>query len=158
LTDQKQKFDVFLSHNSQDKPAVEELAHRLDKEGILVWLDKWNLIPGDPWQEAIEEALQQCKTYAVFIGGKGIGPWENEEMRAAINRRVSSGRGHFRVIPVLLPGAVREERGRMPPFLVAATWVEFKDSLDDKEAFHRLLCGIKGIPPGKGHKVAAYEG
>ena len=158
MTDQEQKFDVFLSHNSQDKPAVEELAHRLDKEGIKVWLDKWNLIPGDPWQEAIEEALQQCRTCAVFVSPKGISPWENEEMRAAINRRVNSGRGRFRVVPVLLPGAVREERGRLPTFLVATIWVEFRNSLDDKEAFHRLVCGIKGIPPGKGYNKAIYEG
>jgi TIR domain len=38
---------VFLSHSTADKPAVEELARRLrHKEGIQVWLDKWNLIPG----------------------------------------------------------------------------------------------------------------
>jgi len=44
------RYDVFLSHNSADKPAVEELARRLVKEGIQPWLDKWNLIPGEPWQ------------------------------------------------------------------------------------------------------------
>jgi TIR domain len=48
-------FHVFLSHSSTDKPAVEELARRLAGEGIQAWLDKWNLIPGDPWQPAIEK-------------------------------------------------------------------------------------------------------
>jgi len=38
-------------------PAVEELARRLAKEGIQACLDKWHLIPGDPWQPAIEKAL-----------------------------------------------------------------------------------------------------
>jgi hypothetical protein len=42
----------FLSHNSDHKPAVEEIANRLRDEGIEPWLDKWNLIPGQPWQEA----------------------------------------------------------------------------------------------------------
>ena len=41
---------VFLSHNSRDKPAVEELAYALLDHGIRPWLDKWNLIPGRPWQ------------------------------------------------------------------------------------------------------------
>jgi hypothetical protein len=54
------RFQVFLSHNSADKPAVEDLAHRLRKEGLEPWLDKWHLIPGDPWQPALEDALQQC--------------------------------------------------------------------------------------------------
>jgi len=121
------RYHVFLSHNSADKPAVEELARRLVKEGIRPWLDKWNLIPGEKWQEAIEEALQKCDTCAVFIGPNGTGPWQNEEMRAAIDRRVNS-KG-FRVIPVLLPGVERPARDLLPAFLAATTWVEFRTSL-----------------------------
>ena len=137
------KFHVFLSHNSTDKTAVEKLAVRLRKEDIEPWLDKWNLIPGDPWESAIEDALKNCATCAVFVGSSGIGPWQNEEMRAAIDRRVSHKDG-FRVIPVLLPGVQREERSRLPPFLVATTWVEFRRTLDKEDAFHRLVCGICG--------------
>ena len=69
----KLKFDTFLSHHSPDKPAVEEFARRLRREGIEPWLDKWNLIPGDPWQEAIEHALDDCRSCCVFIGPSGIG-------------------------------------------------------------------------------------
>ena len=140
--------DVFLSHNSDDKPAVETLALRLRAEGIEPWLDKWNLIPGNPWQEAIEQALEQCRSCAVFIGPSGIGPWQNAEMRAAIDRRIS--KDNFRVVPVLLPGASRGKESRLPTFLTATTWVEFRDTLDDDEVFRRLVCGIRGIPPGPG--------
>ena len=51
-------YDVFLSHNSADKAPVEELARRLVQAGIQPFLDKWHLIPGEPWQEAIGEALR----------------------------------------------------------------------------------------------------
>ena len=78
----KMPSHVFLSHSSADKPAVEELARRLAKEGIQAWLDKWHLIPGDPWQPAIENALAESETCAVFVGPSGFGPWQNEEMRA----------------------------------------------------------------------------
>ena len=114
----RNKFHVFLSHNSADKPAVEELARRLKAEGIEGWFDKWHLIPGEPWQEALERALADSATVAVFVGPSGFGPWQNEEMRAALARRVSESEGSFRVIPVLLPGATREERSRLPTFLV----------------------------------------
>ena len=153
-------FHVFLSHSSADKPAVEELARRLAKEGIQAWLDKWHLIPGNPWQPGIEKALAESETCAVFVGPSGFGPWQNEEMRAAIDRRVhdsDSGR-RFRVIPVLLPGAKRAERSSLPTFLAATTWVEFPDSLDDPTAFHRLVCGIRGIEPGPDLGQALYEG
>lgn len=113
-------------------------------------MDKWNLIPGDPWQPAIEEALQKAESCAVFVGHGGLGSWQTEEMRAAINRRVTESNKRFRVIPVLLPGVEQPERSSLPAFLVAATWVEFHDSIDDQDAFHRLVCGIRGRTPGPG--------
>ena len=79
---------AFLSHNSQHKPAVEEIASRLQSEGINVWLDEWNLIPGAPWQDAIGEALASCSCCVVFIGPGGLGAWQHEEMRHAVDRRV----------------------------------------------------------------------
>ena len=151
-------FHVFLSHSSADKPAVEELARRLAKEGIQAWLDKWHLIPGNPWQPDIEKALAGSETCAVFMGPSGFGPWQNEEMRAAIDQRVRDSGRRFRVIPVLLPGAKRAERSSLPTFLAATTWVEFPNSLDDPAAFHRLVCGIRGREPGAEPGQALYEG
>src|SRR6516165_3215104 len=151
-------FHVFLSHSSADKPAVEELARRLAKEGIQPWLDKWHLIPGDPWQPGIEKALADSGTCAVFVGPSGLGPWQNEEMRAAIDQRVRESGNRFRVIPVLLPNAQRAERSSLPAFLAAMTWVEFRNSLEDPEAFHRLVCGVRGLEPGPGPGQALYEG
>jgi hypothetical protein len=52
------------------------------------------------------------------------------------------------VIPVLLPDAKRAERSSLPTFLAATIWVEFRDSLDDADAFHRLVRGIRGVAPG----------
>ena len=144
--------DVFLSHDSSDKAEVEAIARRLREAGIEPWLDKWHLIPGDPWQPAIEAALQETKSCAVFIGKAGIGPWQHEEMRAAVARRVESNGVPFRVIPVLLPEAHRPVRSKLPNFLVATTWVEFGDGLRDPAALHALICGVRGLPP-----VAAPE-
>ena len=158
------KYHVFLSHSTPEKPAVEELAVRLRREGIEPWLDKWNLVPGEACQPAMEAALADCASCAVFIGPGGFGPWQNEEMRAAIARRVhearmvSELRDRFRVIPVLLPSAERPEPGRLPMFLAATTWVEFRRSLDDEEAFRRLVCGIRGIEPGAGSDGAPFKG
>ena len=143
-------FHVFLSHSSPDKPTVEEIARRLKREGIEPFLDKWNLIPGDPWQEALEEALINSAACAVFVGSGGFSPWQHEELRAAIENRVSGSRGGYRIIPVLLPGASRPAEEGLPRFLLRRTWVRFSQILDDAEAFHHLVCGIRGIPPGMG--------
>jgi TIR domain len=100
-------YHAFLSHNGADKPAVRDLAAKLEERGLACWLDEWNLIPGNPWQPAIEEALGQCDTCLVFFGPHGLGPWHNEEMRLAIQRGVSTKELKLRVIPVILPGPSR---------------------------------------------------
>src|SRR4029077_4719691 len=79
-------------------------------------------------------------------------------MRAAIDRRVSDRNRHFRVIPVLLPHSERGEPSRLPAFLRATTWVEFRDKLDDENALHRLIRGIQGAPPGPAPGEAVAEG
>ena len=146
----EKSFDVFLSYGRADAHSVETIAARLEDEaGLHPFLDAWHLIPGEPWQEELESALDHSKTCAVFIGPKGLGPWENAEMRSALNTRVKhSG---FRVIPVLLPGATMPERGGLPRFLSCLTWVDFRrpQGLQDTDAFIRLLAGIRGESPGR---------
>ena len=140
MPNQDRRYDVFLSHNSADKPAVKAVADRLREAGLDPFLDIWHLIPGTPWQEGIEEALAASATAAVFVGPSGISPWHNEEMRDALDRAVRS-RDDYRVIPVLLPGA---NEGSVSRFLARRVWVDFRTGLDDEEAFQRLIAGIKG--------------
>ncbi len=136
-------FDVFLSHNSQDQPAVETLASRLRKAGLEPFLDKWHLIPGERWQPALEKALEASKSAAIFIGPSGISPWHNEEMQVAIAKAVRS-RDEYRVFPVLLPGA--DERV-ISGFFAQRTWVDFRAGLDREESFEALVAGVTGVPP-----------
>src|ERR1051325_4214318 len=72
-------FDVFLCHNSSDKPIVKQIGEQLIKHGIQTWLDEWNLIPGRPWQRALEEQINNIKSVAVFVGDSGLGPWTSME-------------------------------------------------------------------------------
>ena len=71
-----QRYDVFLSHTSGDKDAVEHIARRLRTEAQLEpFLDKWHLIPGNAWQEELEQALNQSRTCAVFLGPADLSAW-----------------------------------------------------------------------------------
>ena len=140
-------FHVFLSHRSEDKPAVEHLARRLrDHAGLNPFLDTWNLVPGAPWQPALEQALADSETAAVFFGPSGRGPWHSEELQLALLRAVRR-RDDFRLIPVLLPGATPEQ---LEGFLELRTWVDFRDGLDSEAAFARLVAGIQGRAPTGG--------
>src|SRR5262245_7361270 len=149
-------YDVFLSHQSGDKPQVEVLAAQLeDYEGLKPFLDKWHLVPGEPWQEALEEALNLSRTCAVFLGPGGLGTWENNEMRIALDKRVRNKT--FRVIPVLLPGAEPRDEETLPSFLRLLTWIDYRRGLNDPETFRRLVAGIRGLAPGRQPAAAQPE-
>ena len=112
-------FDVFLSHNSQDKPTVRWLAQALTARGIKVWLDVEQLQPGKPWQEALETIIQTTHTAAVLIGKDGLGPWEVPEMRSCLSQFVKR---RLPVIPVLLPDA--PAKPELPLFLQEFMWLQ----------------------------------
>lgn len=140
------KFDVFLSHNSVDKPAVLTLGTALKQRGLSVWLDEWELRPGLPWQDALEEIVGGCKAAMVCVGGSGVGPWEEPEMRALLRRFVSEKKiGNIvPIIPVLLPGA--PPAVKLPPFLEDFTFVDLRGGLTAK-ALKKLQWGITGEKP-----------
>lgn len=134
------RFDVFLCHNSADKPAVKRVAQQLKEAGILPWLDEWELPPGQPWQPLLEKQIGNIKSAAVFVGAVGIGPWQQQELYGFLNE--FAGR-RLPVIPVLLPDA--PSKPELPIFLRAMTWVDFRSS--DPDPRKMLIWGITGERP-----------
>lgn len=135
-------FDVFLSHNSNDKPTIRELKQALANRGLSCWLDEEQLRPGLPGQEQMEQAIKDSDSVAVFVGPNGPGPWQNQEMRAALRLAVKDGRP---IIPVLLPEAPSELD--LPLFLVDRIWVDLRGGLDAR-GIDKLIWGITGNKPG----------
>ena len=138
----EQPFDVFLSHNSKDKPAVRRLAEELEARGLRVWLDEWELVPGRPWQEALETIIQTTRSAAVLVGADGFGPWETPEMRACLSQFVER---KLPVIPVLLPDA--PAKPALPLFLQQFTWVDLRSGGPFVVGVDRLIWGITGVKP-----------
>ncbi len=136
-------FDVFLCHSSTDQIAVRDLADELELRELKVWLAELELIPGRPWQEEFEAAIQGARSVAVLVGRDGQGPWQEIETRAALTLGVKQGKP---VIPVLLPGAAAKPD--LPLFLQAYTWVDFRSGVD-VPGLDRLEWGIRGKKPGR---------
>jgi formylglycine-generating enzyme required for sulfatase activity len=148
-----QVYDVFLSYNSEDRDVVMEIASYLEeKRGLSPWLDRWHLIPGEPWFQNMERGLIASKTCAVFVGSSGEGPWQQKELAAALDRQARNP--GFRVVPVLLPSG--SAKPTLPALLAGNTWVEFRKPLDE-EALWRLECGIRGVVPRPGRECVAGD-
>ena len=134
-------FDVFFSYHWRDHEAVEAVARVLRDQGLKIFLDRWYLVPGQPWPQALEQALAGCRAVAVFVGPQTLGPWQLREKDLALDRQAKEPQ--FPVIPVLLPGA-EAALG----FLSLNTWVDLRGRLDDPAGLEILRAAVRGEPPG----------
>ncbi len=139
----KDRFDVFLCHNSEDKPEVKKIGYQLKHHRLRPWLDEWELRPGLPWQRLLEENIEKIGAAAVFVGPTGIGPWQQMELdsflREFVNRKCP-------VIPVVLKGT--SKLPKLPLLLQGMTWVDFRQN--EPDPLERLIWGITGerhVPP-----------
>ncbi len=138
------KYDVFLSHNSKDKAAVEEIARKLKSVGIRPWLDKWDLTGGDTIADALEKAIKSIHCAAIFFGPADKGNWHLLEIRSYVE---AWAKKQARMIPVILPEAPDEPE--LPLWLRQPLWVNMRDwKQEDSDAFYRLVCSILGRAPG----------
>ena len=135
--------EIFLSYNRRDAADCERLATGLQGRGLRPFKDDWYLKPGDHWPSVLERRLADCKAVAVLIGANGLGPWQQREVYAAIERQVKDqGRSGFRVIPVVLKGG---ESHAGVGFLAQNVWVE----ADDPRALDLIMGALNGTPPAE---------
>lgn len=137
-------FDVFLSHNSKDKNAVEKIAKQLLKVGLRPWLDKWNLSPGDTVSDALEKAIEDIPCAALCFGPADKGRWHIMEIRGYVEKWAA---GDSRMIPVILPEV--DVLPKLPLFVRQTLWVDMRQwENPNSDGFYRLVCGILGKAPG----------
>jgi small GTP-binding protein len=76
-------YDVFLSHSSKDKDTVRAVAERLRADGLRVWLDDWELKPGDNIPSKIEEGLEHSHILILCMSANAFGSdWATLESQA----------------------------------------------------------------------------
>ena len=148
---QAEIFDVFLCHNSEDKPAVREIAQKLVQCGIKPWLDVEEIPPGCSWQTELGGQINSIKSAAVFVGNSGIGPWQNEEMQAFLSQFMER---KCPVIPTILGSATTTPE--LPWTLKNRHRVDFRVS--DPDPLKQLIWGIRRQKPaGKEPLIPAKD-
>jgi len=138
-------FDVFLSYTMPIWRLLKRLHPALRSAASLPWLDIWNLVLAKPFQEHMNRQFSTLAHLALFASARripGLGRPRNCEPRSSAEFKPRVG---FRVIPVLLPGA-RKENIDIPRFLARSTWVVFKETVTEP-AFETLISGIAALPP-----------
>jgi hypothetical protein len=92
--------DVFLSHSAKDKEVVRGVAERLRADGMRVWLDDWEIRPGDNIPAKIEEGLEHSRVLVLCMSAHASGSdWAQLACPAVASERMrkagTSGSGNL---------------------------------------------------------------
>ncbi len=134
------EFDVFLCYNKEDMEEVNEIAGELLKRGVHAGLDKYEIKPGLPWQQVLENNINSVKSAAIFVGSHGIGKWQKIEIDAFVRQFVSRG---CPIIPVILKSCSAVPK--LSVFLEGMHHVDFRQK--DPNPMDQLIRGIIGKKP-----------
>jgi hypothetical protein len=94
-------YDVFISHSSKDKPVVRELANRLKQDGLRVWLDEWEIQPGDMIGLKIQQGLERSRTLLMVMSQAYFASeWSTLEHQILLFRDPTNAQRWF--IPLLI--------------------------------------------------------
>jgi hypothetical protein len=129
---------VFLSHASEDKDRfVLDFARRLRDREIDVWLDHWEIGPGDSLVDKIfEEGLKEADAVIVVISAVSITKrWVREELNAATVKRINTG---SKLIPVVIDDC------EVPESLRSLVWEKIADTSNYLGELDRIVASIFG--------------
>jgi tetratricopeptide (TPR) repeat protein len=139
FTEHMAPFDVFISYAKEDVDWVRVLAGRLHQAGLEVFLDEWEIRPGDVLVHSLEEGIRASACGVLVFSPQAVASRQVMEEYAAL---LSGGR---RFVPVLC----REVE--LPPFAASRVPVDFRHT--DGPAYDRavaaLVRALRGKAPGE---------
>ena len=97
--DDERKYDVFISHASEDKDeVVRPLVYALQSEGLTVWYDEFEMKIGDSLRRKIDKGLVNSKFGIVVLSKDFIKKgWTNYELDGIISKAVT---GEQVILPI----------------------------------------------------------
>lgn len=115
------KAHMFLCHSHKDKPFVRKLAGHLSHLGVHIWMDEWELEPGDSLHSCIGRALDEAAYIGIVLSPDSVASkWCRSELDHALTREKSIGR------KVAIPLLYRDVKP--PPFLAGRQFVDFSQT------------------------------
>jgi hypothetical protein len=127
---------VFVSHASEDKKFVLQLAERLRSDGVDAWVDQWEIAVGDSLVDKIfSEGIGKCDAFLIVLSSVSIAkPWVREELNSGVIEAIERS-------AKLLP--IKIDNCEVPVVLKSRKWLSMKPEAFDAE-YAELLGSIFG--------------
>lgn len=133
------KWDVFISHASEDKNEIARpLACLLRDNGVKVWLDEQELCLGDSLRQKIDEGLaQSCWGIVILSPSFFSKEWPQTELDALLTRELG---GHHLILPVW-HHVSSQDVAEISPILASRLAIDTSKGLD--AVCRAILCAVE---------------
>ncbi|MDX8147820.1 toll/interleukin-1 receptor domain-containing protein [Lentzea sp. BCCO 10_0061] len=130
---------VFISHSNLDQDRfVVAFAKALEDNGVRVWLDREEILPGDRIVERVFEQIDNSDAVIVVVSANtASSKWVREEIDASARRAIE------RDLTLI---CVRLDRAEVPATLSHTAWVGIDPSVDYSNQLERILRAIYRVP------------
>jgi hypothetical protein len=133
---------VFISYARTDSDFVallaDALAGPLKQCGLSAWIDQRNILPGDDWDRAIDDAIRDCVRFLIVLSPAATVSEHSGEVRGELRLALGLQK---EIVPVL------HQPCEIPRQLLHTEYVDCTAGLDGRtvERLAAALCGIR--PP-----------
>jgi small GTP-binding protein len=142
-------YDVFISYAATEQTAALELAARLRSDGIKVWLDVWQIQPGDLIPITIERGLAESRVLVLLMSSAAFrSAWVTLERTTATFRDPMNTKRRF--VPVRVDDCVPPESLRQ---YASIDWRN-----RSSEEYARLLAACRFLPEESTADAPACDG
>jgi hypothetical protein len=135
---------AFISHASEDKADfARPLAEHLTALGVNIWIDEWEMGPGDSLiQKIFTEGIKTSDAVVIILSVTSITkPWVQKELNVAAVNNIQSA---MRLIPV------RVDSSEVPEVLKDLYWIDWRKEGAPEAVAKRIadqLFGLSKKPP-----------
>ena len=93
---------VFISYAKEDQRAADRLYVDLKHAGVDLWMDSHDLLPGQPWEREIEEAIRRSSYFIALQSTRSVGKRGHvqKELRRALEVAETYPEDQLFIIPV----------------------------------------------------------
>ncbi|WAC11764.1 toll/interleukin-1 receptor domain-containing protein [Dyadobacter pollutisoli] len=139
-------MSVFISYSSKDHEFADRLALALVAKRIKVWLDKWEMQPGDSLLDKIQNGLTDSSYLLVVLSKNSVeSEWCKKELNSGLMREIEERKVH--IIPIIIDDC------KVPVFLREKVYADFRKEF--KDGFDELIRPLyKLFSENMGRKVS----
>lgn len=127
---------TFICYAREDTDFVLALARKIRTRGVRMWLDQWDIRGGMKWNDAIDDAIEDCAAFLIVLSAASVA---SDEVQGELRRALDLGK---LIVPV-----IREEC-EIPRQLLTLQHVRFPSGkADDEAALTELSVALPSARP-----------